>query len=181
MFTEAEQATVDEYVDKDDAGVPTLPDIGLPELDKPELHERGGNPLPANLKLNRIEYALQEVQKFCPCCSKAIPCMGKDVNKLLHMEAQTHWMSTDVLKGQKNKPSPRTTKALEFFHTLYQVAALVKQTLLEDERPADYQYRLRQRHSVPLLADFGTWLDELAPKVLPKRPLGEAIGYCRRQ
>ncbi|WP_367190429.1 transposase [Burkholderia sp. Ed8] len=31
------------------------------------------------------------------------------------------------------------------------------------------------------MTDFKTWLDELAPKVLPQSLLGEAIGYCRRQ
>ena len=35
-------------------------------------------------------------------------------------------MFADALKGQKNKPSPRITKALEFFQALYQVKALAK-------------------------------------------------------
>ena len=52
---------------------------------------------------------------------------------------------------------------------------------LEGETLADYRYRLRQQHSVPLLNAFKSWLDELAPKVLPKSLLGEAIGYCLRQ
>lgn len=83
------------------------------------------------------------------------------------------------LKGQKNKP--RITRALEFFQALYQVEALAKQTLPEGQALADYRYRLRQQHSVPLLNAFKAWLDELVPKVLPKSLFGEAIGYCRRQ
>jgi hypothetical protein len=90
-------------------------------------------------------------------------------------------MFMDALKGQKNKPSPRITRALEFFQALYQVEALAKQTLPEGEALADYRYRLRQQHSVPLLSAFKAWLDELAPKVLPKSLFGEAVGYCRRQ
>jgi transposase len=95
--------------------------------------------------------------------------------------AHARRMFTDALKGQKNKPSARITRALEFFQTLYQVEALARQTLPEGETLADYRYRLRQQHSVPLLSAFRIWLDELAPKVLPKSLLGEAIGYCRRQ
>jgi transposase len=90
-------------------------------------------------------------------------------------------MFKDALKGQKNKPSPRITRALEFFQALYQVEALAKQNLREGETLADYRYRLRQQHSVPLLSAFKAWLDELAPKVLPKSLFGEAVGYCRRQ
>jgi transposase len=90
-------------------------------------------------------------------------------------------MFMDALKGQKNKPSPRITRALEFIQALYQVEKLAKQTLPDGEALADYRYRLRQQHSVPLLDAFKAWLDELAPKVLPKSLLGEAIGYCRRQ
>lgn len=107
----------------------------------------------------------------------------RTVKSATHLGCLAHGrrMFTDALKGQKNKPSPRITKALEFFQALYQVETLAKQTLPEGETLADYRYRLRQQHSVPLLNAFKTWLDELAPKVLPKSLLGEAIGYCLRQ
>ncbi|KVN50340.1 IS66 family transposase [Burkholderia ubonensis] len=371
MFNEAEQAADAEPVDEDDSDVPSLPDTGLPELDKPEPRKRGRKPLPADLPRERIEYELPEDQKTCPCCGKALHRMGEEVSEQLHMEvkvsvlqhtrakyacrhcerhgvrtpivvapmpaqplpgslaspsmiaavtagkyvdgtplyrmedvlarsniavsrgtlanwiirpAELHYtriydalkqvlrgqwlihgdettvqvlkehgrkaqdasymwvyrsdadseqpvvlfehqpgrggehpraflgdyagtlmtdgwpawrtiktathlgclaharrLFTDALKGQKNKPSPRITKALEFFQALYQVEALAKQTLPEGEMLTDYRYRLRQQHSVPLLTAFKAWLDELAPKVLPQSLLGEAIGYCRRQ
>lgn len=88
---------------------------------------------------------------------------------------------TDVLKGQKNKPNPRVTKALEYFQALYQVEALAKGELPGGETRVGYTYRLRQQHSVPLLSAFKAWLDELAPKVLPESLLGKAISYCRNQ
>ncbi len=88
---------------------------------------------------------------------------------------------TDVLKGQKNKPSPRVAKALEYFQALYQVEALAKGELPNGETRVDYMYRLRQHHSVPLLNAFKAWLDELVPKVLPESLLGKAISYCRNQ
>jgi hypothetical protein len=43
-----------------------------------------------------------------------------------------------------------------------------KGQLQDGETHVDYVYHLRQQHSVPLLNAFKTWLDELAPKVLPE-------------
>jgi transposase len=83
--------------------------------------------------------------------------------------------------GTQNKPSARVAKALEYFQALYQVEALAKGELPDGETRADYTYRLRQEHSVPLLDAFKAWLDELAPKVLPQSLLGKAISYTRKQ
>jgi hypothetical protein len=41
------------------------------------------------------------------------------------------------------------------------------QTPGKGETRADYTLRLRQQHSLLVLAAFKTWLDDLAPKVLP--------------
>src|SRR5262249_24873679 len=41
--------------------------------------------------------------------------------------------------------------------------------------------RLRQERSVPLLKSLGEWLEKQAAAVLPKSPLGEALGYARNQ
>lgn len=40
---------------------------------------------------------------------------------------------------------------------------------------------LRQRESLPILADFKTWVDAASDQVLPKSPMGEALGYVRNQ
>ncbi len=61
--------------------------------------------------------------------------------------AHARRMFTDAHKGQKNKPSPRITRALEFFQALYQVQALAKQTVPDGETLAEHRYRLRQQHS----------------------------------
>lgn len=37
---------------------------------------------------------------------------------------------------------------------------------------------MRQQKSVPSLTALQTWLDQLAPTVLPKSPLGEAVTYA---
>ena len=107
----------------------------------------------------------------------------RTLKKATHFGCMAHARRafTDVLKGQKNKPSPRVAKALEYFQALYQVEALAKGKLPDGETRADYTYRLRQQHSVPLLNAFKTWLDDLAPKVLPESLLGKAISYCRNQ
>lgn len=88
VFNEAEQAANAEPVDEDDGDVPSLPDTGLPELDKPEPRKRGRKPLPADLPRERIEYELPEDQKTCPCCGKALHRMGEEVSEQLHMEAK---------------------------------------------------------------------------------------------
>jgi transposase len=41
--------------------------------------------------------------------------------------------------------------------------------------------RLRQEKSVPRLESLGEWLDKQTAAVLPKSPLGEAVGYARNQ
>jgi transposase len=41
-----------------------------------------------------------------------------------------------------------------------------------------YRHDLRSRHSRPLLETIHTWLETERPKVLPKSPIGEAIGYA---
>ena len=51
----------------------------------------------------------------------------------------------------------------------------------EGETREQCTLRLRQQHSVPVLAAFKEWLDELAPQVLPKSYTGEAIAYACNQ
>jgi Transposase IS66 family len=72
-------------------------------------------------------------------------------------------------------------QALKFFEALYEVERLARQTPGEGETRADYTLRLRQQHSLPVLAAFKTWLDDLAPKVLPESFTGKAISYAQNQ
>jgi len=86
----------------------------------------------------------------------------------------------DAAKGQK-KPSERIAQALEYIKVLYQVEALAKGDLPDGQTRHDYTYELRQKHSVPVLDAFKTWLDAQATLALPKSVLGKAIGYVRNQ
>ena len=87
---------------------------------------------------------------------------------------------TDALKARK-KPGGPPLQALRFFEALYEVERLARQTPSEGETRADYTLRLRQQHSLPVLAAFKTWLDDLAPKVLPESFTGKAISYAQNQ
>jgi transposase len=87
---------------------------------------------------------------------------------------------TDALKARK-KPGGPTLQALKFFEALYEVERLARQTPGEGETRADYTLRLRQQHSLPVLAAFKTWLDDQAPKVLPESFTGKAISYAQNQ
>jgi transposase len=88
---------------------------------------------------------------------------------------------TDALKARK-KPGGPPVLALKFFDALYEVERLARQSPSpEGETRNEYTLRLRQRHSVPVLTAFKTWLDELAPQVLPESLTGKAIAYTRNQ
>ena len=46
---------------------------------------------------------------------------------------------------------------------------------------AAIRLRIRQEQAVPVLERFGKWLEAQKPDVLPKSPLGTAIGYVQNQ
>jgi len=87
---------------------------------------------------------------------------------------------TDALKARKTPGGP-PLQALKFFEALYEVERVARQTPPDGETRAEYTLRLRQQHSLPVLAAFRTWLDDQAPKVLPESLTGKAIAYARNQ
>jgi transposase len=88
---------------------------------------------------------------------------------------------TDAFKAMK-KPGGPPLQALTVFETLYKIERLARETSPDEgETQADHTRRLRQKHSLPVLIAFKTWLDDIAPKVLPKSKLGKAISYARNQ
>lgn len=86
----------------------------------------------------------------------------------------------DALKARKTPGGP-PLQALKFFEALYEVERVARQTPPDGETRAEYTLRLRQQHSLPVLAAFKTWLDDQAPKVLPESLTGKAIAYARNQ
>jgi len=66
----------------------------------------------------------------------------------------------------------RSVTGVAFIRRLYEVEHAAE-TLDATARRAR-----RQEQSVPILVQLKTWLDEQQPQVLPKSPIGEALGYC---
>jgi transposase len=64
---------------------------------------------------------------------------------------------------------------------LARIGALYEVERRAQEFPAAQRGALRQAESAPLLRSFGEWLEQVRVKVLPKSPLGQAIGYALNQ
>jgi transposase len=65
--------------------------------------------------------------------------------------------------------------ALEVWKALYEIESRARDATPDDRKA------LRQAESKPLLEKFKTWLDEAQMRVLPKSPIGQAIGYALSQ
>jgi transposase len=66
----------------------------------------------------------------------------------------------------------RSHQALAYYRQLYELERQAK-----DFSDAQ-RLRMRQDLAVPILGQFHTWLEGQRPEVLPKSPMGEAIGYA---
>jgi transposase len=69
----------------------------------------------------------------------------------------------------------RAHQALGFIARLYEIERSAANVSLAQRQA------LRQSHALPILTQFKTWLDEQAPRVLPKSPIGEAFTYTLNQ
>ncbi|MCY1037028.1 IS66 family transposase [Corallococcus sp. BB11-1] len=74
--------------------------------------------------------------------------------------------------------APEAREALDFILALYRVEAEARVARIVR---TDAHRELRQQKSAPVLAALGTWLEEQAPRHLPKGPLGQALSYARKQ
>ena len=87
----------------------------------------------------------------------------------------------EALKTRKNGGGP-PEQALRFFEQLYRIEKQAR-----DRKPgagetqADCIRRFRQQHSLPVLNTLKTWLDTIAPKVVPDTKLGDAVFYTLNQ
>jgi transposase len=66
----------------------------------------------------------------------------------------------------------RSHQALAHYRQLYELERAAK------DFSDDQRLRMRQDLAVPILERFRTWLEAQRSEVLPKSPLGEAIGYA---
>jgi transposase len=79
--------------------------------------------------------------------------------------ARRYWF-----KAKETDPV-RAHHALGVFARLYQIERLCA-NLSDDERRA-----FREQHALPIWHEFRMWLDEQAPRLLPKSPIGQAATY----
>jgi transposase len=87
----------------------------------------------------------------------------------------------EALKTRKKGGGP-PEQALRFFEQLYRIEKQARDEKPEDgETQADCIRRFRQKHSLPVLNALKTWLDEIAPKVLPDSKFGDAVSYTLNQ
>jgi transposase len=66
----------------------------------------------------------------------------------------------------------RSHRALAYYRQLYELERAAKD--FSDEQ----RLQMRQDLSVPILEQFRQWLEAQRPQVLPKSPMGEAVGYA---
>jgi transposase len=71
----------------------------------------------------------------------------------------------------------RAHRALAYIRRLYDVEADAQAAKRDD----DARRALRQERSVPILGELFAWLEGVRGQVLPKSPMGEAIGYALNQ
>lgn len=87
----------------------------------------------------------------------------------------------DALKARKNGGGP-PEQALRFFEQLYRIERQAREIKPDaGETQADCIRRFRQQHSLPVLNALKTWLDNIAPKVVPDTKLGDAVSYTLNQ
>jgi transposase len=86
----------------------------------------------------------------------------------------------------RNSDAAASSQALAYIRLLYNVETEAKKAAEKNGNDlASERYRLRQQQSVPLLGQFGTWLESQQAHrggpVLPKSPMGQAIQYAMNQ
>jgi transposase len=88
------------------------------------------------------------------------------------------------IDAQKTDPA-RAAAALAYYRQLYAIERAIKAEIAKlppdasEPARAAIRLRVRQERAVPVLESFKTWLDAQKPDVLPKSPMGAAIGYVQ--
>jgi hypothetical protein len=90
------------------------------------------------------------------------------------------------IEAQTTDPA-RAAAALAYYRQLYAIETAIKAEIAKlppdagESARAAIRLRVRQERSVPVQEAFETWLGAQKPVVLPKSPLGGAIGYVQNQ
>lgn len=88
------------------------------------------------------------------------------------------WAHTERKFEENRDSDPKIAcQSLGFIKALFDIEKRARREHLSE----DDVLVLRQSESVPILAEFNTWIDATSVQVLPKSPMGEALGYVRNQ
>jgi len=82
---------------------------------------------------------------------------------------------TDAQKAMGKHKSGKVDWALNHIQKLYRIETQIK------DKTIDERYRIRQEESLPLLAQFKTWLIKSEQQVITQNDLSDAIQYCLNQ
>ena len=101
--------------------------------------------------------------------------------KLVHAGCLAHARRRfeDARKASVNSADSHARVALDFIRELY----LIERALWDKDKPCTPADRLRVRaeRSAPVVERFHAWLEALAPQVLPRSLLGQAVHYTLGQ
>jgi transposase len=90
------------------------------------------------------------------------------------------------IEAQATDPA-RAAAALAYYRQLYAIETAIKAEIAKlppdtgEPARAAIRLRVRQERAVPVLEAFERWLGAQKPDVLPKSPMGGAIGYVQNQ
>ena len=80
------------------------------------------------------------------------------------------------VEAQTSDPA-RASEALAFIRALY----AVERQIITEQLVGDNAVSMRRSRAGPVLNSFGEWIEQEHRTVLPKSPLGQAVGYARNQ
>jgi len=162
-------------------------DIPVPVLDRSREHTRKGRMWfygDATLKLAVYDYSPSREKKYPEkflenyegyMHADAYPGYddtyesGRVVEVACWSHSRRHWFN--ALQTDKE----RTIAALGYIGQLYMIEVKAKNLSAEERKV------MRQALSAPVLESFKKWLDQEAPRVLPKSPIGKAFKYTLNQ
>lgn len=88
---------------------------------------------------------------------------------LIHCMAHARRMFNEAMDNDE----ARASHAMQEIQKLYAIERRCRDTLLS----ADEIREVRQRESVPVLTQLGSWMKEQYVQTLPKSAIGKALGY----
>lgn len=91
--------------------------------------------------------------------------------RVVHVACWAHARRRYHEVARKQKTPGLAHDALRFIGKLYEIEGRLR------DKPPDVRLAMRREETVPLLAEFKSWLEGHYPTLLPQGPLAQAFGY----